>query len=170
MTFETVTSKLAELEEYGKQSLWAKADIVRQAVDVFGPGVIGQIADVLSCSKPHVKLMCRMSEVFNEEVRYPDTPWGIYLLCADTDNPQEWLQKAVDNRWSIKELKEALKALKEKDTPQQEAMKLANKLAARLAFIASIDAEDKVFADVSAVLANYMTVGDAYEHDFASGS
>jgi hypothetical protein len=56
--------------------------------------------------------MARTALTFSPENRmFPDEyiTFGHHRICATTDSPLEWLQKAADNAWSIRQLNEAIK-------------------------------------------------------------
>lgn len=155
-TLEEALGKLAELEEHNKECLWAKADLLSKVVDAYGPSVIGQAADVLACSKGHIRLLLRMADCFTEDKRYPDIPWGIYLVSAVQDNPVAWLDKAVENRWSIRQLKDAVAETKDRPTPEEEALSLAKKLAGKLRSLAEAESGVEVLLEVRSVLQEYL--------------
>jgi hypothetical protein len=162
-TLEAALSQLASLEETGKSALWAKADLTASVLDAYGPKIAGQVADVLGCSKNHVLLMGKISTLFGTDRRYPDVPWGAYLLCGGTEDPLYWMDLFIQNHWSLRELKEALKALKEKLSPEEEIVNLAKRLAGKLEGIGSLEHGDKVLSTVRSYLTLYMSGDDAHE-------
>jgi hypothetical protein len=156
-TLEAALSQLAMLEETGKEALWAKADLTASVLDAYGPKIAGQVADVLGCSKNHIKLLVSVSLSFGTDRRFPDVPWGAYLLCGGTDDPTYWMDLFIQNHWSLRELKDALKALKEKPSPEEEIVNLAKRLAGKLDGIGSLEHGHEVLCTVHSILAQYMT-------------
>lgn len=153
---EEALGKLAELEEHNKECLWAKADLIARIVDAYGPSTIGQVADVLTVSKGHVRLLLRLSEHFPAEKRYPDIPFGAYLIAGQQDEPEYWLDRLVDERLSIKQLKEAIAETKDRPTPEEEALSLAKKLAGKLRSLSEVESGVKVLMEVRSVLSEYV--------------
>jgi hypothetical protein len=154
-TLEAALSQLASLEETGKEALWAKADLTASVLDAYGPKIAGQVADVLGCSKNHIKLLVNVSVSFGADRRYPDVPWGAYLLCAGTDDPTYWMDLFIQNHWSLRDLKEAIKSLKAKPTVVEEILALVKKLVNKLDSIGAIKHGSEVSSTVSSALRQY---------------
>ncbi|MCR4426265.1 MAG: HNH endonuclease [Firmicutes bacterium] len=74
------------------------------------------IASALGCSSAQVREIAKTFEAFPEEhLRAKDLSWYHHRLAAKTDAPADWIDKAVTNGWSTRELGDAIKREKAAD-------------------------------------------------------
>lgn len=73
------------------------------------------LAHLWSQSTTHtVNRLARMFEVFNDDEITPDVPLKLYGAAMDTDDPQAWLERALAEGWSSRELRDAADIIKGK--------------------------------------------------------
>lgn len=85
----------------------------------------GEIATLLGCSAQRVTSLIRTWSTFpKESKRVQELTWKHHEIASRAELPDEFLQLAADNEWSIREMNAALKAPK----PEEEAaMERANR-------------------------------------------
>lgn len=92
-------------DERGSQ--WHLADLVAAAVDKFGKyGTYKALASVAFYTARRLKQFEILGRTFGLETRYPDQPLLLYETALKADDPLEALEKALENEWSPRELKD----------------------------------------------------------------
>lgn len=92
-------------EERGSQ--WRLADLVAVAVDKFGKyGTYKKLASVVFYTARRLKQFEELGRIFQPGARYPDQPLLLYETALKADDPIEALEKALDEEWSPRELKD----------------------------------------------------------------
>ena len=87
------------------------------------------IASDIGLTGRRVSQMSRTFECFPEESdRAQDMSFSIHQICAETDDPVGWLDKAVKNAWSVRELKRVIKEGSPEPDPVEQAGKLWDKV------------------------------------------
>ncbi len=101
---EAITAKIEQ-----DNGLWKLAAIVYFLKEHLGcPGKM--IASDIDCSASHVSNLTRTFKAFPEETdRAADKSFSIHHVCASTENPADWLDKAVSNAYSVRQLKQVIK-------------------------------------------------------------
>ena len=71
-----------------------------------------KLASEVKCSAEQIRVLVRTYEAFprKEDRNYPELEFYYYRLAARTDDPHGWLEKAVDNEWSTRELAAEIKS------------------------------------------------------------
>lgn len=108
-SFEEVLQRLVDMRLAEADSIWNQASLIFVLIEHY-KAKAGDIASQINCSSQHVLDMARTFRAFPEEgTRARDAPFTIHKLCARTDDPQGWLEKAVADAWSVRELQKALR-------------------------------------------------------------
>ncbi len=96
-------------EESEQQGLWGKAKIVTGFAE---SGMDKkQISSLVGCSPATVRERIRTYNAFRDETsRALDMSFTIHRICSKTDNPIKWLETAIENGFSTRQLEEAIKA------------------------------------------------------------
>lgn len=116
-SLEEFRSRWISLEELGQQLSWARADLAREAVLAFGKGAIKDLAQVAGQSESYIRSLVATANRFPEpedRLAAPPISFSHFRVCAQTGNPQGWLQEAVANSWSVRELTREIQAAKDK--------------------------------------------------------
>ena len=107
-SYDLLIQQLIEMRVSEHNAIWQQAAISYVLVKRHGIKP-GDIASQINCSSVHVRDMVRTFEAFPEvEDRCPELTWQHHKLCAKTDDPVGWLNKAVENGWSSRELSQAI--------------------------------------------------------------
>jgi hypothetical protein len=68
------------------------------------------IASDTNYSESYVSKLIKTFTAFPEEdERAKDKSFSLHMICADTDNPADWLDKAIENGWSVRQLNGAIR-------------------------------------------------------------
>jgi len=133
MTFEEIVSRLVELRQAEQECRWEMGDLLLAARQVFvGRGFARAIAGQLGCSTRHVEQLMRVAQTFSPEARALDMPWTLHQIAAQTKEPEFWLQQAVDNQWSTRQLRDAIRAAQERGPDRHDAAREADVLIRRV--------------------------------------
>lgn len=95
-------------EESEEQGLWGKAKIVTGFAE---SGMDEkQISSLVGCSPATVRERVRTYNAFRDETtRALDMSFTIHRICSKTDDPLRWLEIAIENAFSTRQLEEAIK-------------------------------------------------------------
>ncbi len=116
-SFEEMLGQLAETVEGERQRVWRKAYLCAAARHQFGDDthLTGKLAETLSCSGQQVRRYSSLGDTFPPVL--PDgtvvvdytRPVNLYLEALKAEDPLSVIQKALDNDWSPRQLREHLK-------------------------------------------------------------
>lgn len=84
-------------------------------------GYARHLAHIWGCSTNLVNTLARVHETFPKELITPDQPLSLYRAALDaadaTDESAEtWLERAIDNEWSSRQLRDAADVAKGRHT------------------------------------------------------
>ena len=97
----------AECVTETRGSQWRLADLVAVAVDKFGKyGIYKKLAGVVFYTARRLKQFEVLGRTFGPGTRYPDQPLLLYETALKAEDPMEALEKALDEEWSPRELKD----------------------------------------------------------------
>ena len=110
-SLEESLGEFAEMLQAGRATQWAEGDMLADAKRTYGRKVLSQFAEVARCSTRWCQRRAKVAETFDGETRslYPDMNWSVFEVAARTDDPKAWLQKAADNQWSERELRQVIR-------------------------------------------------------------
>ena len=103
-----VSAREAEVEAFHDKCRCAlehvQADDARSMANLFG------------CSTNLVNRLAQVFATFPEELQLPDIPTSLYGAALDTDAPVVWLERALAEGWSSRELRDAADVAKGRRT------------------------------------------------------
>jgi len=118
-----IQDRLHETDTVWRQA--AKSFFLREHMAVPAKIIGGDVG----LSGKYITEMAKTFEVFpNEEDRAQDKSFSLHKECAYTDDPVGWLEKALEQGWSVRELKRAVKDGKPDPDPVEQAAKLWQKV------------------------------------------
>ena len=103
-SFDDFVQLFMNLYELEQEDMWAWADATLAYSERLGNS-LKQLASSIPRSKKTLESYRHTAETFGIEERIPDVPFSIHRICAYTDDPKAWLQKAADSAWSSARLK-----------------------------------------------------------------
>ncbi|HEX7456237.1 MAG TPA: hypothetical protein VF303_02105 [Candidatus Nanoarchaeia archaeon] len=119
--YETHSSAIGSLREGDDYFQWAMGKVAAHAETEWGKSIIKELAKDNNMS-PRRLYECRQAyKTFGDKVLRTSAQSGTppselafdaYVAAARTGNPQEWIKKAEDEGWSVRQLKRELKQLK----------------------------------------------------------
>ncbi len=132
LSYDQLIQEAIAAKQEQDQGLWRLSAIVfflRDKLRVPGKTIAGDIG----CSASHVSNLVQTFEAFPEESdRASDMSFSIHHVCASTDNPANWLDKAVSNAYSVRQLKQVIKGEAVEPDPHDVVDKLMEKVNAIL--------------------------------------
>ncbi len=115
VTYDELLQALVDIKTEEANAVWKQAGLMCLLVERH-KAKPGDIASQLGCSASLVRDMVRTFKAFpNEEDRAIDRSFSIHKICAKTDDPLGWLDKALANGYSTRELQKVVKGEPIKD-------------------------------------------------------
>lgn len=110
-TWEEYVSALLNIDETERRGQWLQGDILNEAKEAYpGRGFTKEMAAELMRTPRYIQIMMKVAKTFSEEMRDLNQPWQLYRIAASTDDPHGWIEKAINNGWSPRQLRDALMA------------------------------------------------------------
>jgi len=89
------------------------------------------IAADVGYSSRYISQLIKTFEAFpDEDSRARDQSFSLHAVCATTDDPEAWLQRALEEGWSVRDIKEAIAGDKEEPDPVEKVWKPVEKVLA----------------------------------------
>jgi len=89
----------------------AETELLRQKAElafVFYEHDAGRhLAGLWGVSTATINTLARIYYEIGVDFLYPDAPLSLYRAALDTDEPREWLLRALDEGWSARQLRDA---------------------------------------------------------------
>ena len=133
MNYDEVLGQIHQLVEAGEAVNWSRAELVTAALGLEGV-TARKLASDMGCSASHVRRLAKTYAEFpSAESRWhgPGSSFTHHRLAAETKEPAEWLQKAMDHEWSVRDMADAIKLSKAAD-PVEQAYAQAERVIQRL--------------------------------------
>ncbi|AEJ40888.1 hypothetical protein TPY_2728 [Sulfobacillus acidophilus TPY] len=93
---------------------WMRADLVVEAHERWGRQATAHIVEALAAtpwavSASYIRMLYRTALAFppSERTRWP-LPFSYFRVAAVTDRPTDWIQRAFDHRWFVRDLIQAI--------------------------------------------------------------
>lgn len=112
-SWEEIASEIATLKEAREAVDWSLADLALKAVERFGRGAIGQVASLIGESEGFTRQRVAAAKAFppgGSRLPAPGLSFSQYRAAAVTEEPQGWIERAVNEGLSYRDLKAAIKA------------------------------------------------------------
>ena len=112
--YQDAVIKGKEAAKQGDNSRWLIGDLANALPKVYGWGTIGQFGDDIGIAQ--AVNYATVSATYEKSVRteYSDLSWSHFERLASRKKRTQWLKKAQDNKWSVRQLKTALDESDEK--------------------------------------------------------
>lgn len=109
-TWEQDVSVFIQLMEQGEEAIWAQSKWAFHLTGKYGRKTASMLSKEVGVSKAYIRQMVAVAKAFPEpEDRAADLSFTHHKLAALTDDPEKWINLAVANGWSKRELAEAIK-------------------------------------------------------------
>lgn len=108
-TIEELFDRLVELKKEEADKIWEQAGLVA-LLKLKHQVKAGDIAAQIGVSSAYINQLAKTFQAFpDESMRARDLSFSHHKLAAKTENPEEAIDKALANGWSIREFEKALR-------------------------------------------------------------
>lgn len=108
-TYEEDLAMFLRLTEYGERASWLRAEHALRMTERHGRRTASMLAADTGYSASYIRQLVATARAFpNEEDRAADLSFTHHRYAAMTENPAEWIDKAVQNGWTQRELQNAI--------------------------------------------------------------
>ena len=108
ISYDQLISEFIDARVESDDAIWRQAAIaffLKNHMKTTGK----QIASDTGYSGSYISQLIKTFEAFpDEDDRAKDKSFSLHLVCSDTDNPADWLDRAVTESWSVRQLKRAI--------------------------------------------------------------
>lgn len=105
-SFEEVAQALVTCFEAEQGSRFAAGDVL-VASGARGKE-LSSLGSTVGRSKSFLASLKQVSEAFPPDERAQDMAWSVHLWCARTSEPVVWLEYAIENQCSVRQLRQKL--------------------------------------------------------------
>jgi hypothetical protein len=105
--FDDWADFFVELHANEQAELWGWADACLQYRLRMGKS-FKDLSAVIPRTKKTLESYCVTAETFPADKRYPDVGFSVYRICAYSEQPYYWLQKALEHGWTNAELRQQI--------------------------------------------------------------
>lgn len=128
-TFDEYLDACIELRKAGEHSRWLLGDLLIEAKKIYTErGFTRIVASYLGYTERYVSEIIKVSNTFAEDERVLELSWEIHRICARTKDPHGWLDRAVNEQLSARQLREAILAEKDTGDEEEKAMRAGERL------------------------------------------
>ncbi|MBC7340618.1 MAG: hypothetical protein H5U04_12355 [Firmicutes bacterium] len=132
-SLEELLARCIDLLQTQEEARWELGDLLLLGRQRFGGrGYARTVAGQLGCSTRYIEQLMRTANVFAPEERVADLSWSHHQIAAQTKEPDYWLAQAVDNQWSTRQLRDAIRAAQERGPDRHDAAREADVLIRRV--------------------------------------
>lgn len=132
LSYDQLISEFIDARSQSDGAIWKQAAIAYFLKERM-QATSKQIATDTGYSGRYVNQLVKTFSAFPEDnERALDMSFSIHLKCAETDNPADWLEKAVGEGWSVRQLERAIRGEKPERSERELAEMLWDKLQAML--------------------------------------
>lgn len=127
-TYEADLAVFLQLVENERDNLWAEADWALHMTATYGRKTATMLATDAGLSAAYVRQLVATAKAFPEDTRAKDISFSHHKIAAMTENPEVWLQRAVADQLSVKELQQAITDNRDRLSEAEEARRAAERL------------------------------------------
>ena len=127
-TYEADLAVFLQLLEGERDNLWAQADWALHMTATYGRKTAKMLATDSGLSAAYVRQIVATAKAFPEEKRAADLSFSVHKVAAMTEQPEVWLQRAVAEQLSVKELGQAISDSRDRISEADEARRAAERL------------------------------------------
>lgn len=119
LSYDELLQHIIDLRLQEDEKAWEFAAACAVALEKF-QAKPGDIGSQVGYSGKHIKNMSTAFLTFPvEEDRAIELSISHHIACLKADDPKSWLDRAVQEQWSVRQLKQALAGQKEKDEEKE---------------------------------------------------
>ncbi len=127
VSYDQLISQFIDSRVEGDAALFRQATLAFFLKEEVG-ATSKQIGGDVGYSSRYINVLVKTYQAFpTEESRVIDLSFSHHSIAAHSDNPEYWIDQAVQNGWSVRELSRAIRGVKEADE-LDEAEKLWRKI------------------------------------------
>ena len=127
-TYEADLAVFLQLLEVERDNLWAQADWALHMTATYGRKTAQMVATDSGLSSAYVRQLVATAKAFPEGTRAADLSFTHHKIAAFTEDPEKWIQQAVEEDLSVKELKQAVTDKQDRISEAEEARRAAERL------------------------------------------
>lgn len=105
MTYEEFAQRLVDCFHAGESSRFDAGDLLCELPEGTS---MKAVASDMGRSASYLSSLRQVARTFPPEARAQDQTWSLHYLAARTSAPETWLERAIENAWSVRELRLAL--------------------------------------------------------------
>lgn len=128
-SYESDLAVFMQLLEGERENLWAQADWALHMTATYGRKTAKTLAADSGLSASYVRQLVATAKVFPDDSRAQDLRFTHHRMAAMTTEPEMWLQHAMAEAMSVKELRQAITASRDRISEAEQARRAAERLA-----------------------------------------
>lgn len=129
ITYEEDLAVLINLMEHEHDALWLQSEHAVRMVERYGRKTASMIATDVGRTASYIRQMIATAKAFPKpEDRADDLSFSHHRIAAMTENPAAWIDKAAQNSWSQRELKQAIKDTKDRLSDAERARRTEERM------------------------------------------
>ena len=110
-------------------TLWTQAETAYAIVGLYGRTAPKKLAGEVGVSASYVRMLVATFKAFPEdEDRAKDFSFSHHRIAARTEDPKRWLNLAIENQWSVRDLDARIKESKDRFSEQELAKRAESAL------------------------------------------
>ncbi|HUW65300.1 MAG TPA: hypothetical protein VMW83_11540 [Spirochaetia bacterium] len=98
-----------QLQKDEEESGWKIAGHAAYVLGKYGRGAATKLARESGVSARYIRGLAATARAFPETLRHPALTMTHHRIAAQTESPKVWLKRATEKKWSVRELREAIK-------------------------------------------------------------
>lgn len=102
--WESLVSEGIEARELKDRSQWRLGELADQVEVKYGDNSIGMFAYAIGVNKASLLRYRDVYRAFKGKEINPVMSFSHHMKAAATENPEEWIEKAYENSWSVEKL------------------------------------------------------------------
>lgn len=128
-SFEADLAIFVQLREQEQESLWAQAEWAAAMTQRWGRDTAKMVAGNVGLSAGYVRQLVATANTFPDpDLRAADLDFSHHRIAAMTDDPDYWIQVAVDHQLSVEEMRQAIRDAKDPVAESDEAERAAQRV------------------------------------------
>lgn len=108
-SWEIDVSVFVQIQQDEESSNWKKAEHAARMLQKYGRGTASKLASEVGVSASYIRGLAAMAKAFPEDQRDMGLSLSHHMAAAQTETPQTWLDRAVAQELSVRELRRAIR-------------------------------------------------------------
>lgn len=127
--YEADLARFIDLMEREQETLWDQAETAMAMTAAYGRKTATMLASDVGVSASYVRQLVATAKAFPDPAsRAQDLSFSHHRICAMTDDPAGWLERAVENGWSHRELRLAIRDARDRIAEAEEARRARERI------------------------------------------